>query len=98
MKQTQLIEKDLIESLRKLDKNNYVLNSIINHLEVECTDAEIKVVEGGIYDLLSNKYTNKKDFIEDYQPIFDLIDFPLDLCFKILKRRTFNISDFNKID
>ncbi len=89
---TSKIFKDLQENLKCLDKNNYVLNSIISHLEEQCEDAEIQIIEDEIYGLIVKKYNNREEFIEDYQPIFDSVDFPLMQCFEMMDKRTLDYS------
>jgi chromosome segregation ATPase len=87
---TYEIQKDLQKALEKIDKNDYVLKSAINHLQEECSEEEVKLVEEQIYELEPKDYDTREEFIEDYQPIFDLVDFPLKECFRLLEKRTFN--------
>jgi len=85
---TYEIQKDLQKSLENIDKNDYVLKSAINHLEEQCSNAEIKLVEKQIFELELKDYETREEFIEDYQPIFDLVDFPFKECFRLLDKRT----------
>ena len=87
---TYEIQKDLQRSLEKLDKNDYVLKSVINHLEEQCSEEEIQLIESQIYELEVKDYTKREEFIDDYQPIFDLVDFPFKECFRFLDKRTFD--------
>ena len=67
---TYEIQKDLQRSLEKLNKNDYVLKSVINHLEEQCSEEEIQLIESQIYELEVKDYTKREEFIDDYQPIF----------------------------
>ena len=89
------IRKDLIESLKHLDKDDYVVNSISNHIEEQCTEEEAITLETLMYKLPVKEYNDREDFIEDYQPILDIIDFPLKECFRIMDKRTLKESDFD---
>ena len=87
---TYEMQQDLEKSLENIDKNDYVLRSIINHLEEQCSEEEVKLVEDRIFELESKRYDDRDEFLEDYQPIFDLVDFPLDECFRALDKRQLN--------
>lgn len=89
---TDEIYKDLKKALEKLDKNNYVLLSTITHLEEQCTDEEVKIIEDGIYKLDIVEYDGRKEFYEDYQPIFDLVDWSLKEVFITMDRRSLNLN------
>lgn len=84
------IINDLKKSLLNIDKNKYVLNSIINHLKEQCSEEEIQTIEDKIFDLEVKDYETREAFIDDYQAIFDLVDFPINECFRILDKRTLN--------
>lgn len=85
---TYEIKKDLQKALENIDKNDYVLKSAINHLQEQCTVEEVKLVEELIYELIPKEYHTRDEFIEDYQQIFDLVDFPFKECFRLLDKRT----------
>ncbi len=87
---TYEIQKDLQKALENIDKNDYVLKSTINHLCEQCTEEEVKLVEDQIYELEPKEYYTREEFIEEYQPIFDLVDFPFKECFRTLDKRTLN--------
>jgi hypothetical protein len=87
---TYEIQKDLQKALENIDKNDYVLKSTITHLQEQCTDEEVKLVEEQIYELEPKEYDTREEFIEDYQPIFDLVEFPFKECFRLLDKRTLN--------
>lgn len=87
------IKEDLTNALQYIDRNNYVLNSTLLHLEEQCTPEEVKLVEKQIYELESKEYDTREEFISDYQPIFDLVDFPFKECFSILEKRTLNLDE-----
>lgn len=85
---TYEIQKDLQKALENIDKNDYVLKSAINHLQEQCSEKEVKLFEKQIYELEPKEYDTREEFIDDYQPIFDLVDFPLKECFRLLDKRT----------
>ena len=87
------IRLDLEKSLLLIDKNNYVLRSMMNHLEEECEEDEIVIIDEKIHELDIKEYESKEDFIEDYQPIFNLVDFPISECFRVMERRTLNYDN-----
>lgn len=87
---TYEIQKDLQKALENIDKNSYVLKSTIAHLEEQCSEDEVKLIETQIYELEPKEYNTRKDFIEDYQSIFDLVDFSFKECFHFLDKRTLN--------
>lgn len=84
------IKKDLQKALENIDKNDYVLKSTINHLYEQCTEEEVELIEEQIYELEPKEYYTREEFIKEYQPIFDLVDFPFEECFRILDKRTLN--------
>lgn len=88
--ETWEIQKDLQKALESIDKNDYVLKSTIAHLQEQCSKEEVKLVEEQIYELEPKEYETRDEFIEDYQPIFDLVDFPFKECFRLMDKRTLN--------
>lgn len=87
---TYEIQKDLQKALENIDKNDYVLKSAVTHLQEQCSKEEVKLVEEQVYELEPKEYNTIGEFIEDYQPIFDLVDFPFKECFRLLDKRTLN--------
>ncbi|MBP8994745.1 MAG: hypothetical protein KBG30_13185 [Bacteroidales bacterium] len=87
---TYEIQKDLQKALENIDKNDYILRSLIAHLEEQCTEEEVKLVEDKIFELEPKEYDNREDFLEDYQPIFDLVEFPFKDCFRLFDKRQLN--------
>lgn len=87
---TLQIGLDLKKSLQQIDKNDYVLNSMVSHLEEQCTDEEVKMIEGKVLDLDVTDYESEENFISDYQPIFDLVEFPIAECFRMMNKRKLN--------
>lgn len=72
---TYKIKKHLQNALENIDSNDYVLYLTIKHLEEQCADEEIELIENDILELPVTEYDSVEDFIKDYQPIFDLVDF-----------------------
>lgn len=87
---TYEIQKDLKKALEHIDKNDYILRSLIAHLEEQCSEEEVKLVENKIYELEQKDYYNREDYLEDYQPIFDLVEFPFNDCFRLFDKRQLN--------
>lgn len=91
---TSELRNDLQKALSCIDRNNYVLNSMIAHLEEQCQDEEVTLVEDKVFELDVKDYETREEFIKDYQPIFDLVDFPIVDCFRFLDKRTLNLEAF----
>lgn len=86
------IQSDLSNSLANIDKNNYILHSVMHHLKNNCNHTEIDIIHSEIYDLTPADYDTIAEFISDYQPIFDTVDFPFKECFRCLKARSINLD------
>lgn len=87
---TYEIQKDLQKALEKIDKSNYILRSVIAHLEEQCSEEEVKLVEDKIFELEPKEYGGREEFLQDYQPIFDLVEFPFKDCFRLFDKRQLN--------
>ena len=52
-----------------------IFRSIVKHLYEECTKEEIEIMLNMAMELDQKTYESWEDFIEDYQPILDVVDF-----------------------
>ena len=90
---TYEIQKDLQKALENIDKNDYIFRSVIAHLEEQCSEEEVKLVEDKIFELEPKDYEDREEFLQDYQPIFDLVEFPFKDCFRLFDKRQLNWDD-----
>lgn len=84
--------KELIEDLTKaleFSEQNGVLKSFIAHFEEQCNEDEIKQMHQLVFELERKEYENYSDFMDDYQPILDLVDFPIKDCIRHFDRLKF---------
>ncbi len=89
------IRQDLKKSLSFSDEPG-VLESMMNHIEEQCTKEEQELIEERIMDISIKEYESYAEFIEDYQPIFDLVDFPIAQCVRHFDRRKFTEEDLDR--
>lgn len=79
---------DLKESL-KFSDNPRVLQSLIVFFNEQCSPEELKIIENKILAMNYKEYENYSEFIEDYQPIFDLVEFSMLDCLQFFDKKKF---------
>jgi len=84
------IRNELKKALKHIDVNNYILNTIISHLSLQCTTPEVEAIQNAVLGLPITEYQDRKGFMAAYQPIFDLVDFPFIQCFRVMDKRKLN--------
>lgn len=89
------IARDLRQSLAFAEHNGVYL-SMLNHLEVECNDTEINMVHIKTFDLPDTKYDSYKEFVDDYQEIWDIVEFPILACVNHYDSLAFSLEKLDK--
>lgn len=88
---------DLIADIRKSTmplEPDSIFRSIVKHLYEECTKEEIEIMLNMAMELDQKTYESWEDFIEDYQPILDVVDFPIQEALRFMEKRKSDLQDF----
>lgn len=91
--------EEIIKDIKKallFSEENRVFLSIEAHLTEQCNEEELELINNKVFELELKDYENYVDFIEDYQPILSLVDFPIAQCVEHFDKRKFTEEKLDK--
>lgn len=81
------IKNDLVKQFSVMDDDTEFLDGLLRFIDEEATDVEIDLMHDHLIGMVDNGYDTVEEFIEDYQPLFDLVDIDLTDVYKFAQRR-----------
>lgn len=88
------IKNDLVKQFQCFDDDTEFMEGLLRFIDESTTDVEIDLLHDHLTDMVDDAPESVEEFIELYQPLFDIVDIDLADVYKFAKQR----KDLRKLD